>query len=424
MNTNNYYSCSSWNYGSYAPCNPYFVQQFKSPSYITQPTHAAPQSVNYTKFGKRFLPEEERIVTNEFMKEINHMKKIDKYKDSFTIKQKPNTTTKELNTNNDINNNVDKNINTNMNNNQNNNIIKTDTNKYKFKLTYDEWLDVKNKQQMIFNQIKKIKEEEDKKMEKVNMKVDKKYKEIKDKKYKEWLDNKNKEIRMKKQLQMQEELIKEEIKKEKEIQKEERMNEWFRQQAKKMEKEILEQQTELRKKKEIEKINEEEKKKKKKESKLAFKLWKEKKDEELKQLKQKKQQEKMLKELESKSKHSTFNHNKGFTIGPYTDAGALKEIQRFVNEKCTEEDEEEGVVNGEGGDDMDMVGDEEMTPEQLEELQKLQQLQMNKYQVEGDEQQGKDNANYAGFNNQELEENNYDNYYQQQINKNEDNDNN
>ena len=199
------------------------------------------------------------------------------------------------------------------------------------------------------------------------------------------------------------------------------MNEWFKKQAKKMEKEILDQQTELRNKKEIEKMKEEEKKKKKKESKLAFKLWKEKKDEELKQLKEKQMQEKMLKELESKSKHSTFNHNKGFTIGPYTDAGALKEIQRFVNEKCTEEgDEEEGIVN----DDGEMAGDEEMTPEQLEELQKLQQMQMNQmnqYQVNGDENENKD-INYAGFNNQELEENNYENYYQQQNNKGGEND--
>ena len=139
----------------------------------------------------------------------------------------------------------------------------------------------------------------------------------------------------------------------------------------------------------------------------------------------------MLKELESKSKHSTFNHNKGFTIGPYTDAGALKEIQRFVNEKCTEEeDEEEGIVNvegegdGEEGEGEEMIGDEEMTPEQLEELQKLQQMQMNQYQVSGGEPENKENVNYAGFNNQELEENNYENYYQQQVTKNEENDNN
>ena len=213
MNQNNYYSCSSWNYGSYAPCNPCFKQQFKSFSTTSQPRYIAPPQNNYNKFGKRFLPEEERIVTNEYLKEINHIKKLDKSKDSFKIRQRPKTT--KIDNNNDnhnINNNNNTNNNTNTNQNNNNVVIKTDTNKYKFRLTYDEWLDVKNKQQMIFNQIKKIKEEEDKKMEKVNMKVDKKYKEIKDKKYKEWLDNKNKEIRFKKQLKLQEELMKEEKK--------------------------------------------------------------------------------------------------------------------------------------------------------------------------------------------------------------------
>ena len=116
---------------------------------------------------------------------------------------------------------------------------------------------------------------------------------------------------------------------------------------------------------------------------MAFKLWKERKDEELKQMKQKSIQEKMLKELESKSKHSAFNHNKGFTIGPYTDAGALKEIQRFVNEKCAEEEleDEEGVINDDEG-----VGVEKMTPAQLEELQKLQQIQMNQYQDNDNDQ--------------------------------------
>ena len=352
MNQNNYFSCSSWNYGSYAPCNPCFVQQFKYSNIPNQNRYISPENNKaYNKFGKRILPEEDRIVTNEYMQSLNHMKKMEKSKDAFRVKSAK--------------------------------VLKTNINNFKFRLTYNEWLEVKNKQQMIFNQIKKIKEEEELKMEKVNMKVDKKYQEIKDKKYKEWLDNKNKEFRMKKQLKLQEEIIKEELKKEKDAEREEKMNDWFKQQARKMEKEILDQQTELKKKKEMEKINEEQKKQKKKESKMAFKLWKERKDEELKQMKQKSIQEKMLKELESKSKHSAFNHNKGFTIGPYTDAGALKEIQRFVNEKCAEEEleDEEGVINDDEG-----VGVEKMTPAQLEELQKLQQLQMNQYQENDNDQ--------------------------------------
>ena len=246
MNPNNFYSCSSWNYGSYAPCNPCFIQQFKYSTIMNQNKYIPPKNENaYNRYGKRILPEEERIVTNEYMQSINHMKNMEKSKDLFKTKsayggrrKKTNENNNNINDNQDNqNNNIDQNENNDNNNNNQN--IKTDTNKYKFRLTYDEWLEVKNKQQMIFNQIKKIKEEEDQKMEKVNMKVDKKYKEIKDKKYKEWLDNKNREFRLKKQQKIQEELIKEEMKKEKEMEKEERMNEWFKQQAKKMEREIL-----------------------------------------------------------------------------------------------------------------------------------------------------------------------------------------
>ena len=93
-----------------------------------------------------------------------------------------------------------------------------------------------------------------------------------------------------------------------------------------------------------------------------FKQWKERKDEELRE----KKKEKMMQEYEtkSKSKHSNYT-NKGFTIGPYTDAGALKEIQKFINEKCTQdEDEEKGIIN-----DNEMGGEEGMTNEQLEQIQ-------------------------------------------------------
>ena len=351
INPNNNYSCSSWNYGAYAVCNPCYVQQVKTPNPQNQIRYIPPQNNQlYNKYGKRPLREEERIVTNEYLQNINHMKKMEKNKDIFRTKSAHGLRRTYRNNNVKVN---DQNTN-----------AKPDSSKYKFRLTYEEWLEVKNKQKMIFNQIKKIKEQEDEKMEKVNMKVDKKYKEIKDKKYKEWLDNKNKEFRMKKQMKLQEELIKEEIKKEKDAEREEKMNEWFKAQARKMEKEILEQQEELRKKKEKEQLDEEEKKRKRKESKIMFKQWKEKKDEELRE----KKKEKMIQEYEtkSKSKHSNYN-NKGFTIGPYTDAGALKEIQRFINEKCTQdEDEEKGIIN-----DNEMGGgNEEMTSEQLEQMQK------------------------------------------------------
>ena len=87
MNPNNFYSCSSWNYGSYAPCNPCFIQQFKSSNIMNQNKYIPPKNANaYNRYGKRILPEEERIVTNEYMQSINHMKKMEKSKDLFKAK--------------------------------------------------------------------------------------------------------------------------------------------------------------------------------------------------------------------------------------------------------------------------------------------------------------------------------------------------
>ena len=358
INPNNF-SCSSWNYGAYAACNPCYVQKIKAFSQQKHSRHIPPQNNNlFNKYGKRPLREEEKIVTNEYLQNINHMKKMEKNKDRFRTKSAIGIRRHQR-----------------IEESDDPNIMETNTKKgvknYNYGLTYEEWLEVKNQQQKIFNQIKKIKEQENEKMEKINMKVDKKYNEIKDKKYKEWLNNKNKEFRMKKQLKLQEELIKEEIKKEKDAEREEKMNEWFKAQAKKMEKEIFEQQEELRKKKEKEQFEEEEKKRKRKESKIMFKQWKEKKDEELRE----KKKEKMMQEYETKSKsrHSNYT-NKGFTIGPYTDAGALKEIQRFINEKCIQDEvEEKGIIN----DNEIVGGEEEMTHEQIEQMQMNDQNKIN-----------------------------------------------
>ena len=405
MNSNTNFSLSSWNYGSYSNSNPYFQQGVRPiPAQYQQPNIPKTSNYNYNKFGKRILPEEERIVTNDYMSTINHMKKMKQSELNKQKKKRKNKNiqkVKEKEGEEELN---EQNI-TQSQNDENKKVdIKTDTSDYKFRLSFEEWMEVKRKQQMIFNQIKKIKEEEDKKMEKMNMKVDKKYNEIKEKKYKEWLDNKNKEFRKQKFLKIQKEIEEEQTKKLKDEEREEKMNEWFKQQAKKMEEEIMIHQIELKRNKEIEKEKEQMKKLRKKENKIAFKEWKERKDEEMKIIKQKKLEEEKLNE--SKSKHSAYNKNKGFIIGPYTDAGALKEIQKFVNEKFTEEDdEEEGIVNDEGNE-----GDEEMTPEQLAELENLQKMQMGQYR--GNENNV--NENNAGFNNQELEDNNYENYYQQQ----------
>ena len=189
INQENPYSLSSWNYGSYSCSNPCYIQQAKN---INRPKGSATIPHNqYNKYGKRQLREEERIVTNEYMQNINHMKRMEQNARKGIFRTK---SAKGMRTTGGKNESVSQKNNTSMNNDNQGtngdlpqyNNTKSDTNNYRFRLTYDEWLAVKKKQLMIFNQIKKIKEEEDIKMEMMNKKVDKKYQQIKDQKYKEW----------------------------------------------------------------------------------------------------------------------------------------------------------------------------------------------------------------------------------------------
>ena len=82
MNSNTNFSCSSWNYGSYSMSNPYFVQGNRpSSNQYRQPNVQKVNNYSYNKFGKRILPEEERIVTNDYMSTINHLKKIKEFEE-------------------------------------------------------------------------------------------------------------------------------------------------------------------------------------------------------------------------------------------------------------------------------------------------------------------------------------------------------
>ena len=188
---NNNFSCSSWNYGSFCAFNPSYISQQQR---IPNNNNPANNNNIYNRYGKRILREEERIVTNEYLKGINYMKEMKKEelkrtKSANGIKRR---TYRESTNGNKNNNDI---------NESNNN---TTAKKYHFQLTYEDWIEVKNKQKMIFNQIKKLKDLEDEKNEKLNLKIDKKYKEIKDKKYKEWLDKKNREFRRQKQQKLEE----------------------------------------------------------------------------------------------------------------------------------------------------------------------------------------------------------------------------
>lgn len=178
------YSLSSWNYGAYSTSNPYYQQKP-----IVQNNKPIP---NYpmTAYGKRILKEDEKIVTDEILQNYKDLRVMHGIKpkmkrtNSANINRVKNNTT---NNNESLNNNNEMTTTNNqVTNNNNTNASKTNTSNFKFKLNYDEWCAVKDRQLTIYNKIKKIKEEEDKKMKRINKDVNEKYKEIAEQKYEEW----------------------------------------------------------------------------------------------------------------------------------------------------------------------------------------------------------------------------------------------
>ena len=239
------YSLSSWNYGAYSMANPYYS--------VSRTQNSSNQGTSQLFYPKRTLREDEKIVTNEYVRNLNNYKLINK---NNKMKRCKSANASKMTVNSDKN--------------------------YKYKLTYEEWCAVKEKQLEIFNKIKKMKESDDENMKIINQNVDIKYNEIKKQKYKEWLDRKNKEFRRKKLEELEKKMYEEEIKKAKEAEHEERMNEWFKRQAEKMEIEIINKRNEEIQMLEKEKLKYEEKKEKEKRAKLMFNEWKLRKDNEMK----------------------------------------------------------------------------------------------------------------------------------------------
>lgn len=351
--TKNQFSCSSWNYGAYSYSNPYYAQQInKYNTYLKPSENKTGAMINrpqpkLTNFGKRILREEDKIVTNDYLRNINLLKKIEgkdlKNEGKFNkSKVKSTLHNDETYNNNDVS--------ATQNNNSGNQKSKFNKSEedYKFRLTFDEWCTVKDKQQAIFNKIKKLKEIEDQKMEKINRNVDKKYKEIKDQKYKEWLDNKNREIREKKRKKIEDEYIKEQEKIEKQKMKDIIMGEWFKRQAILIENEIKTKKTEEIQKKNEELAKKESEKERAKETHEVFKRWKEQKDMELREKKRNEMLMATVSKGNNRSNQSNFEKaiTNGITIGPYTDAAELRKIQKLLAENYQEGEEvEEGEEN-------------------------------------------------------------------------------
>ena len=344
----NRYLLSSWNYGSYSPTNPLYKSHFNSskPNIKTKPNFnikkAFPRSTTTTQLTsinspyyqcvKRNLKEEERIVTNELMDCFNHYNKMQEHLKKGTFRPKS--------VNRIVNSNLIRENEDESKNEEKKKKLKSDTSDYKYKLTFTDWIKIKNKQRAFFRQIIKKNREKEDIMEQANKKIDSKYQEVKNKKFKEWLKKKNIELILKKEIEKQEQNKKEEEKKQKEEKKEEIMNNWFKVQAKKMEKEILEKREKVIMEKEKENLKKIEKKQKEILNRKAFQEWKEKKEKEIK--KRKKEEKKQKQKEEEKRKRDYLKRRvKSFTIGPYTDAAALKQVQNLILENNLNKKEED-----------------------------------------------------------------------------------
>lgn len=337
----NFYLLSSWNYGSYSPTNPFYKSYIKSTKSTTNTNpnllsnkKSIPRSttathlslVNSTNYQspKRFLKEEERIVTNEIMDCYVHYNKMQKHIKKGTFRPKS----------------VNRIITSNLmiDNTKKMKKIKTNIINYKYKLTFTEWINIKNKQREIFNEIVKKRKSKEEDNEEMYKRIDLKYQEVKEQKIKEWARKKDNEKILKKKIEKKKEILKEEEKKEREERKEEIMNKWFKEQAKKMEKEI-----EYKKKKKIEDLRKKnlkiiEKNQKKILNMEAFREWKLGKDLELKKRRKEEKIQKMKNEAKKKREYLK-KRVKGFIIGPYTDAAALKEVQNIILENNLNENE-------------------------------------------------------------------------------------
>ena len=219
---NDIYLLSSWNYGSYSPCNPYYKTYAKYKKYYTNTNPNNNQIKTKSNFvqkkiteknfqnKKRRLKEEERIVTNEYIKSFNYYKKMQSLMKQGKFRPKSVTKIKTSNINNLIKN---EEISTALGGVLNNcqkkkkkseKKLRTESNnekKIKCKLTFSEWLDVKNKQRECINVILKKHKMEENKQKIENKKINYEYNKVKEQKIKEWLNKKRIESLIKKEIE-------------------------------------------------------------------------------------------------------------------------------------------------------------------------------------------------------------------------------
>ena len=227
------YNLSSWNYGSYSPLNPFYNTHINFPSKKISSINPTLSTIK----SKLLHTKSNRIVTNDLLQNYNFDKQMKKHESlgTFSARNMNKTMNPKM---------VDKNINKPKK--MKIKKIKTNVSDYKYKLSFNEWLGIKNEQIKYFNKIIKKNEIDEKIRDEENKKIDIKYNQVKEQKYKEWCDKKNIENILKKKLKQRIKTLQVEENKKKIERKEEIMNHWFKTQAEKMEKESIQRKKQKR----------------------------------------------------------------------------------------------------------------------------------------------------------------------------------
>jgi hypothetical protein len=132
---------SSWNYGTFHQTNPYYNRK--------QSGIKRSNSVALNEYGKRKVPDEEKIVTEDYMIMMKEFKAIKNMDTRLEIDKKQ--TESSINS------------------------IPSGKKNLRYQLSFEEWVAVKAKEEEIYKNVKLIKEKDEKNLELVNTKIDQNY---------------------------------------------------------------------------------------------------------------------------------------------------------------------------------------------------------------------------------------------------------
>jgi hypothetical protein len=166
------YVPSSWNYGSFHPNNPYYNRK-SSTKENKNTANTRSSSANVNRFGKRKLQEDEKIVTEDYLKTMNEMKTIKQVKNNNTNGHRSSVSVNRQDTQSTDPNKESEGEKSLM------RVLNSSKKSFKYQLSYEEWVAVKAKEQEIYKNVKLIKDQEDENFEHFNSKINENYNVVK-----------------------------------------------------------------------------------------------------------------------------------------------------------------------------------------------------------------------------------------------------